>query len=201
MSGTNALGSTGDSTSADATRNGGGIKRRSVIQAAAWSVPVVAVAVATPLASASVAADYTLAVTQFDVAPAGEVNPVLAPNQPFNTLGTITNLGPDAAPGLRAQVTFPSAAVPNEFAVSAGWVISSVTEVTIGGIARWHVELTYAATVQPNEAVNFTIATRTRVEGAFVEGESGPYNCVGRVYGADGPVESELTDSFNVMRV
>ena len=174
------------------------LTRRTVAKGAMWSLPVIAAAIAVPGAAASVALDYTLALTSYDVAPAIGTTP-LSPNQIFNTVGIIENLGPDTAPNLRAQVTFPSSTVPNEFTVSAGWVITSVTEVNVGGILRWHVALSHAAPLPANQSINFIVTTRTRVAGTFPVGES-TYNSVGRVFGADGAIEGELTDSYTVLR-
>ena len=107
----------------------GGIHRRTIIKGAAWSVPVVAVAVAAPAASAS-----TVPPARFDLVyvsgPVVNANRVARGQTPFVDF-TFQNVGPDAAPN--AQVTFsvpsvnnnPGATLglPGNGVTTAGWVL------------------------------------------------------------------------------
>lgn len=109
--------------------SGSGVNRRTLIRGAAWSVPVVAVTVATPLAAASVTpAIFDLV---YVTGPVANTNTVVRGQTPFADF-TFQNVGPDEAPS--AQVTFsvPTAnnnpgatlALGNNGA-SPGWTLSN----------------------------------------------------------------------------
>lgn len=182
-----------------------GISRRTVAKGMAWSVPVIAVSVATPLAAASVATDFSTTLISLTAAPqAGTgtgdqgTQALLATNSTFNTVGVVRNDGPAAATELRAQVTFDEVANPNEFTVNAPWVITSVGENT--DLNRWLVNLSYAGTVPAGDTAQFVVTTRTRLDAAFPPGQSGAYQVLGRAYDSTGAITNDLSDYFYVLR-
>lgn len=99
-----------------------GVSRRTLVKGAAWSVPVIAAAVATPLAAASVLND--------DLVPAlsGPITLSLGLLASINTVNTltITNNGTDASPaGATAVIQY----TPSLLSLNIG----PVAGVTIGG--------------------------------------------------------------------
>lgn len=195
-----------ESLSVPASR-GDGISRRTVNKTLAWSVPVVAAAVAIPAASASVATDFTTTLTSLQAAPGAArtatgdqgVQALLDPDQTFNTFGQVMNNGPAVAPGVTAQVTFDQDAIMGQFTVSAPWIITSVTQNT--DLGRWLVNLSYAVAVPVGGLTpQFIVTARTRLAPAFPAGQSGAYSVLGRAYNSDNSIATETFDYFYVTR-
>lgn len=98
-----------------------GISRRTIVKGAAWSVPVIAAAVATPLAAASLVNDDLVPALSGPIS----LNLGLATVTAVNTL-TITNSGTDASPaGATAVVQYNSSLLSLNIAAVGG--------VTVGG--------------------------------------------------------------------
>lgn len=109
--------------------SGHGVDRRTLLKGAAWSLPVAAVSVSTPLAAASTAPGVfdLVYVTGPDVS-STTVSPGDTPFVDF----TVQNTGPDDAPSALVTFSVPSAnndpgatsALPNDGA-SPGWTLSA----------------------------------------------------------------------------
>lgn len=171
-----------------------GITRRTIVAGAAWSVPVVAMAAASPLAAASTG-QYDLVISGFQAAPASGGN--VTPSQGFNTVGTITNIGTGPVTGIQLQVTFPYQAVADNFSISNGWVLTSKQETT-GNPKRWVLMYTYAGTLAAGASIPFTIATNTRVPSQFPQ-QSQSFNIISRIWANDGtPLSDEARTQITV---
>lgn len=182
-----------------------GISRRTMAKGMAWSVPVVAVSVATPVAAASLPTDFSMTLTSLQAAPVAGTGTgdqgtqaLLPTNTTFNTVGVVQNNGPAAATNFTAQVTFDAVAIPEEFTVNAPWVVTSVVQNT--DLNRWLVNLSYAGTVASGDSAQFVVTTRTRLASAFPVGQSGAYQVLGRAYDSTGAITNDLSDYFYVLR-
>jgi len=107
-----------------------GIDRRTALRGAVWSVPVIAVAAAAPLAAASVEpAEFDLVYVTGPTLPTGASQDVVRGQTPWPDF-TFQNVGPDAAPNVQVTFSVPTAnnnpgatlALPNSGA-SAGWTL------------------------------------------------------------------------------
>lgn len=100
-----------------ASHTPGHMSRRTLVKGAAWSAPVVALAVATPLSAASTTGDYTLGV----VAPPTANTNVAQPGQtPFADF-VIQNDGPDDAPFAEIAVRVPTEYDGGNPVGTSGW--------------------------------------------------------------------------------
>ncbi|VXC30009.1 conserved exported hypothetical protein [Microbacterium sp. 8M] len=116
-------GSTGTTPRVGGTKH---IDRRTLVKGAAWSVPVIAAAAATPLASASVTLNFDLVYVS---GPTANTTQVARGQTPWADL-IFQSAGPDPAPSVQITVSVPSVnndptatlALPNNGA-SAGWTL------------------------------------------------------------------------------
>lgn len=99
----------------------GGISRRTIVKGAAWSLPVVAVAVSTPLAAASVG----LAALTFDV------TPIVTEEAPFGA--TSVRVSNTSTVGYSGPLTFTTP----PWVTTAAFSIAGATESTVGGVVTW----------------------------------------------------------------
>lgn len=170
-----------------------GITRRTIVAGAAWSVPVVAMAAAAPLAAASTS-QYDLIISGFQAAPASGGN--VTPSQAFNTVGTITNIGTGPVTGLVLQMTFPYQVADN-FTTPSGWVLTSKTETT-GTPKRWVLMFTYSGTLAAGESIDFRVGAVTRVPSQFPQ-QSQSFAIVSRIWANDGtPMSDEARTQITV---
>jgi hypothetical protein len=171
--------------------NGAGPTRRTIVTGAAWSVPVVALAIATPLAAASTPGEYQLVISDFAAAPVTGGN--VSPSQGFNTRGTITNIGTAPVTGLQLQLTFSSQAVADNFSVPSGWVLLEKHETTVNP-KRWVVNYTYSGTLEAGASIPFLVSTNTRVASQFPL-DSQSFAIIGRIWASDGTPLSDAAQT------
>lgn len=111
------------------TENSSGISRRSVIKAAAWSAPVIAVAVATPLASASVSVDSPTALVTGTLTATG----TYATHRTATYSGGALTYNSNGVVGLNSgniTLTFSNGNLP-------GWTLTTTDLVTAYVAAGW----------------------------------------------------------------
>jgi hypothetical protein len=135
------------------------VNRRTIVQGAAWSIPVVAVAVGAPLAAASPAPTLTFTNGPYTVDACGTLDNVTLH---ATTDGTSPNAGDLVTISLPTGLTFADGSTTKIFTTDAGGNIT-LTGIRVSGTARGG-----AITATDSTSTATTAVTVTPTGGAFI---------------------------------
>lgn len=203
-----ASGPTSADVPADSAKKSG-LKRRTVITGAAWSIPVVAVTVATPLAAASVAAP-SLSFTNGPYsagpcAPLGEIVLILTTNgtdpDPGKSVTVVLPAGLTWSDGTNLPKVFSSTDVNGNISIPAGQIVASTPgDHTITATASTGVSASAPASFAPNLVAKdwhsaggliatFAPAAAVAIGWNFFLGPDGT------LYHGDGPIATNVSSA------
>lgn len=146
--------------------NGGNVSRRAIIRGAAWSLPVIAVAVATPLAAASTTAPPVKDRLTFNTARTWDENPGGYRPRIGVVVAAMDTTGPDAVGSVVIVVTLVDSAEAQQTqsttkVIGSGWGVTPDWTVHFDNVARGPYTVSLTATALGSKTITKQLHERT----------------------------------------